>query len=78
MILLITQLLYSRLMLLLMCIRETAGELAMKDARNRQRPGFTTDSVRFNNVTGFLYRTKKTTKNTSSQMSACSILLKKV
>lgn len=42
-----------------MCIRETARELAMKDAQNRQRPGFTTDNVRFNNETGLLQRTKK-------------------
>lgn len=50
----VTQLLHSQRCALLMRIRETARELATKDARNRQRPGFTTDSVRFNNITGFL------------------------
>lgn len=44
----------SPVLLLLMHIRETARELAIENTRNRQRPGFTTDSVRFNNIKGLL------------------------
>lgn len=31
--------------------QETAGELATKEAGNGQRPGFTTDNIRFNSMT---------------------------
>lgn len=44
----------SPVLLLLMHIRETARELAIENTRNRQRPGFTTDSVRFNYIKGLL------------------------
>lgn len=34
--------------------------LAMEDGINRKRPGLTTDSVRVNNVTGLLFKRKRT------------------